>query len=85
MEFVFEAKEKKMKVKVAGQEHMMRVPKMHEAETLQDAVQKADPKDVKNIYEDFFVSLGLPESVMKQFDVIDFQDFIGFVLFPKKS
>jgi hypothetical protein len=85
MELVFEAKPKKIKVKVSGSEYEMRVPRISESEALQDSVVKADPKDVKGIYTDFFVSLGLTKDALDSFDVLDFQEFIGFVLFPKKN
>jgi hypothetical protein len=85
MELVFEAKPKKIKVKVSGSEYEMRVPRISESEALQGKVASADPKDVKEVYVDFFCSLGLDKAALESFDVLDFQEFIGFVLFPKKN
>lgn len=85
MDFVFEAKEKKMNVNLYGEKYTMRVPKISEYNEISEKIKSADPKDVVSIYFDFFVSLGLPREALDKFDAVDFQEFVSFVLFPKKN
>jgi hypothetical protein len=85
MEFVFEAKEKKMTLNLYGEKFTIRVPKMKESMELQSKIKEADPKDVVGIYLDFFQGIGLPLKAIDALDSMDFQDLISFILFPKKN
>lgn len=85
MELVFEAKEKKMSLNLYGQKFTIRVPKMKESMELQESIKNADPKDVVSIYMDFFKGIGLPEEAIDSIDALDFQELIGFILYPKKN
>ncbi|HNC40334.1 MAG TPA: hypothetical protein PK522_00970 [Nitrosomonas sp.] len=85
MEFVFEAKEKKMTLNLYGTKYQIRVPKMKESQELQNKIKNADPGDVVQIYMDFFAGIGLPVESLDSLDAIDFQELISFILYPKKS
>jgi hypothetical protein len=85
MELVFEAKEKKMSLKLYGTTYSIRVPKMKESIELQEQVKKADPKDVVKLYFDFFQGIGLPVEALDSLDSLDFEGLISFVLYPKKN
>ena len=85
MEFVFEAKVKKMTINLYGTKYEIRVPKMKESVELQEKIKVADPAEVVKIYSDFFIGIGLPSEALDQLDSLDFQDLISFILFPKKN
>lgn len=85
MELVFEAKEKKMTLNLYGTKYAIRVPKMKESMELQEKVKNADPKDVVQVYSDFFQGIGLPADALDSLDSLDFQELIGFILYPKKN
>jgi len=85
MELVFEAKEKKMSLNLYGTKYTVRVPKMKESIELQESIKAADPKEVVQIYMDFFKGIGLPIEALDQLDSLDFNDLISFILYPKKS
>ncbi len=85
MELVFEAKEKKMSLNLYGTKYTVRVPKMKESIELQESIKAADPKDVVQVYMDFFQGIGLPIEALDQLDSLDFNDLISFILYPKKS
>ena len=82
MELVFEAKVKKMLVKISGVSYEMRIPKMHETKALRTKLNTTNPEDDVDVYTDFFISLGLDKEAFKEFDSIDFIEFISFVIFP---
>lgn len=85
MELVFEAKEKKMSLNLYGTKYSIRVPKMKESMELQNKIKEADPKEVVSIYMDFFQGIGLPVEALDALDSLDFQELIGFILYPKKN
>lgn len=85
MELIFEAKEKKMSLNLYGTKYTVRVPKMKESIELQESIKAADPKDVVQVYMDFFQGIGLPIEALDQLDSLDFNDLISFILYPKKS
>lgn len=85
MELVFEAKQKKMIINVYGEKHEIRVPKMHEGDEFRGKLEQAEAKDAHKVYTEFFLSLGLPEEAIKKLDSIDYNELLGFILYPKKS
>jgi hypothetical protein len=85
MELVFEAKEKKMSLNLYGTKYSIRVPKMKESMELQEKIKNADPKDVVQLYMDFFSGIGLPLEALDSLDALDFHELIGFILYPKKN
>lgn len=82
----FKVKSKKLRMTLTdGTVHEFRCPSLAEQEELVADLESAKPQDAIKVYCRFFEGLGLPESATKQLDVDDFEEFIGFVLNPKKK
>jgi hypothetical protein len=81
----FVAKKRTMKVTIDGESFEVRCPNIGDIESLQERIQAEGEEKSLSIYKDFFADIGLPVAAYKKFDMIDFQDFVEFLMSPKKK
>lgn len=83
MEFV--AKRKTVKIQVDGATHEMVVPSVGQSEELFEALKNKGGVEVFHAYDAFFKKLGLQINLSEHLDAQDYNDFIAFILTPKKK
>jgi hypothetical protein len=84
MQFEF-GQEKKIVINYQGQKHEMRLPKIGEQRSLMSELKTADPDTVYDIYDSFFMKLGLKTKASDLLDSQDYTDLIEFIFNPKKK
>ncbi len=84
MQFEF-GQEKKIVINYQGQKHEMRLPKIGEQRSLMSELKTADPDTVYDIYDAFFMKLGLKTKASDLLDSQDYTDLIEFIFNPKKK
>lgn len=77
--------EKTVSIKANGQAYKMRVPKVSEQKALFEKLKGTDGADVYDVYDTFFMSLGLSVKASDILDAQDFSDLIEFIFNPKKK
>jgi hypothetical protein len=77
--------EKTVSIKANGQAYSMRVPKLGEQKVLEAKLKAADPAEVYDVYDAFFMGLGLGAKASDLLDAQDFIDLIEFIFNPKKK
>nr|BFD58911.1 hypothetical protein CKG001_10180 [Bdellovibrio sp. CKG001] len=82
---------KTMKIKLAGGEHSVRFPTCDEADDFEEKLnimlsdKTKTSKDMRALMCAYLAELGLPETVTRKLDMIDFKELIAFVNNPKKK
>lgn len=74
-----------MKVTVDGESFEVRCPNIGDIELIQERINSEGEEKALGIYKDFFKDIGLPVEAYKKFDMIDFQEFVEFLMSPKKK
>lgn len=77
--------EKKVIVRSGTSKYEMRVPKIGEQKALEQKLKAADPLEAYDIYDSFFMSLGLTVKASDILDASDYLDLIEFIFNPKKK
>ena len=83
MEFV--AKRKTAKIQVDGATHEFVLPSIGQSEELFESLKNKSGMDVFAAYDQFFKKCGLKINLSEYLDAQDYNDFITFVLTPKKK
>ena len=63
----------------------MRVPKLGEQKALEVKLKAAEPSEAYDVYDSFFMGLGLPVKASDILDASDYLDLIEFIFNPKKK
>ena len=77
--------EKKVVINFEGKKYEMRLPKIGEQRSLIEQLRSAESGDIYDIYDAFFITLGLK---VKASDILDADDFLSLIEFlnnPKKK
>ena len=83
MEFV--SKRKKLKVTIDDKSIEIDSPSIGQIEDLKEKMRSESPETVHRMYIDFFKSSVMPEEISLQLDVDGFEEFVTFLLSPKKK
>jgi hypothetical protein len=83
MEFV--SKKKTVKVTIDDKSYQMSLPSMGQVDEIITKVSAVETSQAGQAYMEFFSELGLPVEACKKMDSVDFIEFIGFVMSPKKK